>query len=234
MFLCAGGCRNCPERFCKAVKIVREQGVALSDMCCEHPESEWCGTNLYERLDMMLDLLLAADDACHAGNLNLLKDIWREFKQIVPPSLIFFFCETYHDLDQWMENECRPYFNSVVVLGTEDSIDLDIQLIEVTASGLPKVNPDLEGATDSLHPVVPGERVFVVAPGSSTLAETWIGSAELGGERGVCSRHARNQRAWLFRGGADPGVLRLHRRRERCHRVGRFGPGRGPEHRAGR
>jgi hypothetical protein len=180
VILLAGGCRNCPERFCKAVKLLREQAVNLSDRCCAYPESEGCGAELFTRFNKMLALVQVADDACHEGNLDLLKEIWGEFKQIVPANLILLFCETYHDLDRWLADECRPYFNSIVVLGTEESIDLDIQLIEVTVIGLPGLGSDPEGSTDPSPPVVPGERVFVVAPGSNALAETWIGSADLG------------------------------------------------------
>ena len=181
LLLFMGGCRNCEERLCLTVKILREKSVNLSDECCRHPESEGCGPVMYKRFNRMLDLILVADDACHAGNLDVLKEVWQEFKDIVPPSWILLLCEQYQDLDEWLENDCRPYYNSAVVLGMDDLIDFDIQLIEVTGTGFLKLSSALQGSTNQApSDAAMGARSFVVTPGSSILAETWAGSADLG------------------------------------------------------
>ena len=179
LLLCMGGCRDCDERLCHTVKILQQKAVNLSDECCQNPESERC-TNLYERFDRMLELILVADDACHAGNIEILKGVWHEFKELVPPNWILLLCDEYRDLDQWIENECRPYYNSAVVLGLEDSIDVDVHLVEVSESQSSKLGAAWQGHGGLPSDANSAGRNFIVAPGSHTSAETWAGSADFG------------------------------------------------------
>ena len=177
----AGACRNCPDRFCKAVRLLREQAVNLSDRCCLFPDSEGCGAALFRQFNDGLALVQVADDACHAGNLDLLKETWREFKDLVPANLILLFCEHYQDLDAWLEEDCRPYINTGMILGTEDTVDLDIHLVAMPG-GTPRAVPvpGLPGDVPAEGPSEAGERTFLVTPGSHAMLDTAFGTANLG------------------------------------------------------
>ena len=165
-----GGCRNCEEKFCNGIRFVRDAGVSLANSCCRDPEAPGC-QDLPDRLLSMRALVLAADDACHDGNLDLLKDIWGEFKTLIPGGLILLLCDEYRDLDRWIEADCRPYVNSFSPLSVRDSVDVDIALIEVPTARVLSPRPDSPGAVER------GGRTLMIAPGSSIVADTWLGSS---------------------------------------------------------
>ena len=169
--VCAlGGCRNCDDRLCLTVKLLREKAVNYSDRCCTNPAASECGPEVYDRFNDMLDLILNADDACHAGNIDALKGIWEEFKELLPDNWILLLCDHYRDLDQWIQDACHPYYNSAVVFSQHDSFDINIQLAENANERHAKQRTPFAPS----DPEVVG-RHFVVEPGSTLYAETWAG-----------------------------------------------------------
>ena len=173
----SGGCRNCEEKFCNGIRFVRDAGVSLANTCCRNPEAPGC-TDLADRLVAMRALVLAADDACHDGNLELLENIWEDFKELVPAGLMLLLCDGHHDLERWMEDGCHPRVNTVVPVLVQDTIDLDIDLIEVS-SGL-RHSDIMVGEGGSGSPTAAsswggGIRSFIIAPGSTVMVESWLG-----------------------------------------------------------
>ena len=170
------GCRNCSERMCNAIRMLRTQCVVMSNACCEFPDSEGCGPELNARFAGMMALINTADIACRESNLDDLRDVWSELKRLVPINILRSLCLIYLDLDDWLARECHRYVNSTALLSPEDTMEVDIGLQEIPMHSLHRfVAGELTGSAADRS----ADRTFLITPGSEVRADTWMGASRL-------------------------------------------------------
>lgn len=163
-------CRNCNERFCKAARILRVQGMTMSDGCCEFPEDPGCDLDLYSDFSNMTWLLHKAFVACDDDNIDTLKDVWREVKDIIPMGIILPWCHEIVLLDQWFRDLCNPFINSNLPAYIDDEFVFDLSLHKLQDAVQDR--PQGQFANENT------QMTFAVVPGSMVSASTWMGDAQ--------------------------------------------------------
>lgn len=176
-----GGCANCEERVCRMVSKVAIDLSLMREACCENPQQEGCDqlVMLIPRLTMLIPQM---QQACDDQNWDRMRLIWDEFKRLpwsVPylRGLVATLCG---------ETMVQTGENSWPLLLPADTVSFE-GVFEPLGPPQPVVvlPGSLEetwlgaGSSVRLHlgtPEIVWEQEFVLEPGGSLHALTWLGN----------------------------------------------------------
>jgi hypothetical protein len=121
-----GGCMvDCEDSYCD---IVRAGGTAVEAWyfhCCLHPDDPSC-VDLPDRISRFSFLAAEARLACEANNWDRIREIWRDFRQVVPLQFVSVVWKELCEREvAWGENAWSPF-------GAGTEFDFAVTLDEVT------------------------------------------------------------------------------------------------------
>ncbi|RPG14320.1 MAG: hypothetical protein CBB69_012035 [Phycisphaera sp. TMED9] len=206
-----GGCMvDCEDSYCD---VVRAGGTAVEAWhfhCCLHPEDPSC-FDLPDRVARFSLLAAEARLACEAKNWDRIREIWREFRQVVP---LRFASVVWKELcgrhAAWGENVWSPF-------GVDTEFDFALTLDQVAAPQVVLWNGDPSDLVeiDRSYLIRDGSKITIRTPhglatanlqGRLTIAET----AGPGGDlEDWCLKHRPVELAWSIESEGWSGSIRL-------------------------
>ncbi|MDG2021548.1 MAG: hypothetical protein P8J59_06330 [Phycisphaerales bacterium] len=206
-----GGCMvDCEDSYCD---VVRAGGTAVEAWhfhCCLHPDDPSCA-DLPDRVARFSLLAAEARLACEARNWDRIRDIWREFRQVVP---LQFASVVWKELCErhvaWGENVWSPFG-----VGTE--FDFALTLDQVAVPQVTLWNGDRSDSVEIVRSYLirDGSKVAIRTPRGLTTAYlqgrlTLARTASLGGDlEEWCLNHRPVELVWSIESDGWSGSIGL-------------------------
>ena len=206
-----GGCMvDCEDSYCD---VVRAGGTAVEAWyfhCCLHPDDPSC-VDLPDRIARFSFLAAEARLACEANNWDRIREIWRDFRQVIPLQFVSVVWKELCDEEvAWGENAWSPF-------GAGTEFDFAVTLDEVTPPQVVLWTGDRPGSVEinRSYLIREGSRItigtnhnFTTAKlqGRLTLAESVIANGDL---EDWCRHHRPVELAWAIESDGWSGTIEL-------------------------
>ncbi|MDE0888656.1 MAG: hypothetical protein OSA40_04265 [Phycisphaerales bacterium] len=206
-----GGCMvDCEDSYCDVVRAGGTAVQAWHFRCCLNPDDPTC-VDLPDRIARFSLLAAEARLACEGNNWDRVRDIWREFRQLIPFQFASVVWEELCGREvAWGENAWSPF-------GPGTEFDFAVTLEEVTPPQVVLWTGDRPGSVEinRSYRIREGSKVTITTPnglatahlqGRLTLAESVNSIGDL---EDWCRNHRPVELAWTIESDGWSGTIEL-------------------------